>query len=48
MLLILVGLAMNITLESLTGEQWGLESSNGTVNEEAGGEQNYVAMFRGT
>ncbi|XP_060674415.1 kinesin-like protein KIN-14J [Ziziphus jujuba] len=38
---------MNITLESLTDEQWGLESSNGTVNEEAGGEQNYVAMFRG-
>lgn len=38
---------MNITLESQTGEQWGFENSNGTVNEDAGGEQNYVVIFRG-
>ncbi|KAF3448569.1 hypothetical protein FNV43_RR09282 [Rhamnella rubrinervis] len=48
MLDILVGLTMDITSEPQTSEHWGLESSNGTLNEDAGGAQGYGGiMFRG-
>lgn len=39
---------MDITSEPQTSEHWGLEISNGTLNEDAGGAQGYGGIiFRG-